>query len=153
MTNSWVRTALHPQGRQSAWVRTVTWHLGLTPLTPRTYLLPTEVRTQTERGARPELTHSLCGRNDLSGQLSVRHAFNMTRGRTAYRSLTDKDGDRSSPKTSLPCCFTIAFQPGLHSLLSHGYFHDSKYSQPRSDIHLSLAGDRKSPGFYRAKHG
>jgi len=120
-TNSWVRSAPNLQGRQSARVRTLIWHLGLTPLTPHTYLLPTGVHTQTERCIRPELTHWLCGRNDLSGQLSVRHAFNMTRGRTAYRSLTDTDGDRSTPKTSMPCCFTITFPRGLHSLLSQGY--------------------------------
>ena len=98
-------------------------------------------------------TRRLRGRNDLSGQLSVRHAFNMTRGRTAYRSLSDTDGDRFTPKTSMPCCYTIVIPPGLNSLLAHGYFHDSKYNQPWSSIHLSLASDRKSPGFYRAKHG
>ena len=32
-------------------------------------------------------------------------------------------------------------------------FHDSKYSQPCSGIHLYLAGDRTSPDFYRSKHG
>ena len=32
-------------------------------------------------------------------------------------------------------------------------FHDSRYSQPCSGIHLYLAGDRTSPDFYRSKHG
>ena len=56
----------------------------------------------------------LRGQNELSGQLSDRHAFNMTWGRTANRSLTDTDGDRSTPKTSMPCCFSINIPPGLH---------------------------------------
>ena len=79
----------------------------------------------------------LRGRNELSGQLSDRHAFNMTWGCTTNWSLTDTDGDRSTPKTSLPCCFSIDIPPGLHSLLIHGYFHDSKYSQPWLDITLT----------------
>jgi hypothetical protein len=55
---------------------------------------------------------------DLFGQLSDRHAFNMTWGCTANRSLTDIDGDRSTPKTSMPCCFSIDIPSGLHSLLT-----------------------------------
>ena len=31
------------------------------------------------------------------------------------RSLTDTDGDRSTPKTSMSCCFTIIIPPGLLS--------------------------------------
>jgi len=69
-------------------------------LTPRsyaidshTYLLPTGVHTQIEWDARPKLTHRLHGGNDLSSQLSVKHAFNMTRGRIAYRSLTGHTQD------------------------------------------------------------
>jgi hypothetical protein len=57
----------------------------------------------------------LCGQNDLSSQLNVRHAFNMTRGHTMNQSLIDRDGDRSTPKTSLSCCFTIDIPLGLHS--------------------------------------
>ena len=71
-------------------------------LTPRSYAIDSPHILATNRGAylnqrgiQPELTHRLHGRNDLSGQLSVRHAFNMTRGHTAYRSLSDTDGDRS----------------------------------------------------------
>jgi hypothetical protein len=54
------------------------------------------------------------------------------------------------PVASLSQSRSVSFH-----LLTHGYFHDSKYSQPWPDIHLYLVGDSKSPDFYRlsmAKH-
>ena len=94
----------------------------------------------------------LHGRNELSNLLSDRHAFNMAWGRTTNWSLTDIDGDRYSPK---PPCLVLLYQNLARSPFyssTHGYFHDSKYSQPCFGIHLYLAGDRKSPNFYRSKH-
>jgi hypothetical protein len=54
------------------------------------------------------------------------------------------------PVTSLSQSHTVSFH-----LLTHGYFHNSKYSQLWPDISLYLVGDRKSPDFYQlsmAKH-
>jgi hypothetical protein len=45
------------------------------------------------------------------------------------QSLIDTDGDRPTHKTSFSYYFTIDIPPGLYSLLTHGYFHDRKYSQ------------------------
>ena len=144
LQESRVRPAPHPQGVHSA-----RWSIS-----PRTYtngsphiLTTTRVRTFTSRSSGLSWATRLHGRNELSSQLSDRHAFNMTWGRTTNRSLTDTDGDRSTPKTSIPCCFSINILPGLHSLLTHGYFYDSQYSQPCFGIHLYLTGDRKSPDF------
>jgi len=67
-------------------------------------------------------TRRLRGRNDLSGQLSVRHVFNMTRGRTANRSLTNTDGDRFTPKTSMPCCCTTIIPSGLKFIINTWLF-------------------------------
>jgi hypothetical protein len=47
------------------------------------------------------------------GQLRERHAFNMTRKCSKNQSLIDTDRDRSTPKTFMPCCFTIVIPPGL----------------------------------------
>ena len=47
----------------------------------------------------------LRGQNELSGQLSERHAFNLVR--------SANNGDRSTPKTSMSCCFSIDFPSGL----------------------------------------
>ena len=69
------------------------------------------------------------------------------------RSLIDIDGDRSTPKTFMSCCFSIDIPPGLHLHYPMVLFHDSKYSQPRFGIDLYLVGDSKSPDFYRSKHG
>jgi hypothetical protein len=62
----------------------------------------------------------------------------------------DRHPGPPSPIASLSQSRPVSFH-----LLTHGYFHDSKYSQPWSDISLYLASDRKSPDFYRlsmAKH-
>jgi hypothetical protein len=97
----------------------------------------------------------LRNRNELSGQLSVKHAFNMTWRRTVNQTLIDMDGiDR---RLRPPCHVASLSQSHLVSfhLLTLGYFHNSKYSQPWLNIHLYLVGDRKSPDFYRlsnAKH-
>ena len=87
-------------------------HLGLTPIVPRTSLLPLGCALSLPR---------LPAWIELLGQLSDRHAFNMTWGRITNRSLTDTDRDRSTPKTSLPCCFSIDIPLGHNSLLTHGY--------------------------------
>jgi hypothetical protein len=55
----------------------------------------------------------LRGRNDLSGQLSVR--LRSTWLKDVQQSLNDSDGYRSTPKTSMPCCFTIVIPPSLIS--------------------------------------
>jgi hypothetical protein len=77
----------------------------------------------------------LCGRNDLFGQLSARHAFNMTWGLTTVQSLIDTRGDRHAHKTSMSCCLSITKSCTISVHLStHGYFYDSKYSQPWPEI-------------------
>jgi len=90
-------------------------------LAPWSYAIDSPHILATNRGAHSyrmgvsglSCTRRLRGRNDLSGQLSVRFAFNMTQGRTVNRSLTDTDGDRFTPKTSMPCCCTIVILSGL----------------------------------------
>ena len=115
-------------------------------LTPWSYAIDSPHILATNRGAYfnqiavsgRRCTRRLRGRNDLSVQLNVRHAFNMTRGRTANRSLTDIDGDRFTPKTSIPCCCTIVILPGLNSLLVQGYFYDSNIANcDQVSTHLS----------------
>jgi hypothetical protein len=49
--------------------------------------------------SRPELSYS-ASRNDLSGQLSERHAFNMTRGPSTIQSSVDTDEITISPNTT-----------------------------------------------------
>jgi hypothetical protein len=76
----------------------------------------------------------------------------MTWGRIVNRSLTDIDRHLGPP-----CLIASLSQsrPISFHLLTHGYFYDSKYSQPGPDIDLYLVGDRKSPDFYwlsMAKH-
>jgi hypothetical protein len=87
-----------------------------------THLTSSRVRTHTDRVPRLSWATRLCGRNELSNQLSVKHAFNITWGHIANRSLTNIHGDRSTPKTSLPCCFTIDTPPGLHSIINTWLF-------------------------------
>jgi len=113
-TNSQVCTAPHPQGPPICQGQD-------SNLTPRSYAIDSPHILTTNWSAHfnqigvsgRRCTRRLRGRNDLSGQLNVRHAFNMTRGRIAIRSLNDTDGDRFTPKTSMPCCCTIVITPGL----------------------------------------
>ena len=119
LQESWVRPAPHPQGVHSA-----RWSIS-----PRTYanssphiLTTTRVRTFTSRSSGLSWATRLRGRNELSGQLSDRHVFNMTWGRTTNRSLNDTDGDRFTPKTSMPCCCTTVIPSSLFSILTHGSF-------------------------------
>jgi hypothetical protein len=65
--------------------------------------------------SRLELSYSASWSVIRLGQLSVRHAFNMNRKCSKNRSLIDTDRDRSTPKTSMPYCFTIVIPPSLLS--------------------------------------
>ena len=95
----------------------------------------------------------LCGRNELSDQLSDRHAFNMTWGRTTNRSLTDTDRDRLTAKTSIPCCFSINIPPGLFFIHQHMVISMIANIANHDQTSSKLVGDRKSPRFYQSKHG
>ena len=122
-TNSRVRTAPHPQGPPICQGQD-------SNLTPRSYAIDSPHILTTNRGAHfnqigvsgRRCTRRLCGRNNLSDQLSFRHAFNMTRGRYIDRSLIDTDGDRFTPKTSMPCCCTIIIPPCLKFIISTWLF-------------------------------
>jgi len=148
-TNSRVRVAPHSQGVHST-------RRSISPLDLRQWLPAHPYYRQSAHfyfsASGLSWATRLHNQIELSGQLSDRHAFNMTWGRTMNRSLTDIDGDRSTPKTSMSCCFSIDIPPHIHLLLTYDYFHDSKYSKPCFSIHLYLIGDRKSPDFYRSKH-
>ena len=79
-----LRSAPHSQGYHSAReVRNFNSPaFGLTPMVPRTPHFLRQCALYTCRSSGLSHTTRLRGRNELSGQLSVRHAFNMTRGRT-----------------------------------------------------------------------
>ena len=94
-TNSWVQSAPHPQrfyqSARKIGTRTHPW----------THAIGSPHILTTNHGAHfhlPGLGLSwatrLRGRNGLSGQLSARHTFNLTWGRTMNRSLTNTDRDK-----------------------------------------------------------
>jgi hypothetical protein len=103
----------HIQGQQSARMIGTLTPLGLMPMFPSTSLLPT--RCDLPFDSWPKMYYSASRSERLIRPTKYYTAFNMTQGRTTNRSLNDSDGDRSTPKTSMPCCFTIVIPPGLIS--------------------------------------
>ena len=72
------------------------------------------------------------------------------------RSLNDIDGDRFTPKTSMPCCYTTVIPSGLHSLLTHGSFptiaNIANRDQSSSYISPVTGNHPTSTGLCIAKH-
>jgi hypothetical protein len=87
--------------------------LGLTPISPSTFLLPP--RCDLPFDSRPKLYYSASRSERLIRPTKCSTVFNITQERIANRSLNDSDEDRSTPKTSMPCCFTIVIMFGLIS--------------------------------------
>jgi hypothetical protein len=113
--SGWARTAPCSQGYQWPGCSRLLTHLRLDPVAPfwgDFHFLTSQ----------PELSYSAL-RSATSGwpakcQACVQNDIEGSRS----RSLIDIDRDSSTPKTSLPCCFTVDIPPGLNSLLTLGYF-------------------------------